>query len=117
VYVLFLAMGAVGAAFVLTWPIAREVNPPHLAGMAVAVANLGGFLGAALTQGPIGAVLDAGWTGAMAQGARVYPLAAYQNAFLACALFVLIAAALSLLLRETRGRNVHAERRAKARAF
>jgi sugar phosphate permease len=108
VYALFLAMGAVGAAFVLTWPIAREVNPPHLAGMAVAVANLGGFLGAALTQGPIGAVLDAGWTGTMAHGARVYPLAAYRNAFLLCALFVLAAAALSLLLRETRGHNVTA---------
>jgi MFS family permease len=108
VYALFLAMGAVGAAFVLTWPIAREVNAPHLAGMAVAVANLGGFLGAALTQGPIGAVLDAGWTGAMAHGARVYPLAAYRNAFLVCAAFVLAAAALSLLLRETRGRSVAA---------
>jgi len=32
--------------FVLTWPIGREVNPPHLAGTAVAVANMGGFVGA-----------------------------------------------------------------------
>jgi hypothetical protein len=42
---------------VLTWPLGREVNPPTLAGIAVAVANLGGFLGAALTQGPVGWVL------------------------------------------------------------
>src|SRR5207244_12805334 len=47
-YALFLAMGTVGGAFVLPWPIGREVNPPHLAGVAVAVVNLGGFLGAAL---------------------------------------------------------------------
>jgi MFS family permease len=59
VYALVFAMGAVGGAFVLTWPIGREVNPPHLAGVAVAVVNLGGFLGAAFTQGPLGAVLDA----------------------------------------------------------
>ena len=59
-------MGVFGA-FVLTWPVGREVNPPHLAGVAVAVVNMGGgFLGAALTQGPLGAVLGAGWAGAVA---------------------------------------------------
>ena len=101
------AMGSFGSAFVLTWPIAREVNPPHLAGTAVAVSNLGGFVGASLTQGPVGAILDHRWTGAMLEGARVYPLEAYRAAFTACALFALAAACLSLLLRETRGLNVH----------
>lgn len=109
VYVLLFAMGVVGAAFVLTWPIGREVNPPQLAGSAVAVVNFGGFLGAALTQGPIGAVLDARWAGVLAAGARVYPVDAYRAALGLCALLVLGAAALSLLLRETRGRNVWAE--------
>lgn len=106
---LLFGMGAVGGAFVLTWPIGREVNPPHLAGTAVAVANMGGFLGAALTQKYVGRVLDAGWTGAMMEGARVYPAAAYTGAFKVCAAFVLIAAGLSLLLRETRGRNIYHE--------
>jgi len=106
---LLFGMGGVGGAFVLTWPIAREVNPPHLAGTAVAVANMGGFLGAALTQKYVGRVLDAGWTGAMVEGARVYPAAAYAGAFKLCAVFVLIAAGLSLLLRETRGRNIYHE--------
>src|SRR5439155_1327610 len=58
---LFFGLGLFGGVFVLTWPIGREVNPPELAGIAVAVVNLGGFLGAALTQGPLGAVLDARW--------------------------------------------------------
>ena len=106
---LLFGMGAVGGAFVLTWPIGREVNPPHLAGTAVAVANMGGFLGAALTQKYVGRVLDAGWTGAMAEGARVYPAAAYAGAFKVCAAFVLIATGLSLLLRETHGRNIYHE--------
>jgi MFS family permease len=107
---LFFGLGVFGGAFVLTWPIGREVNPPELAGIAVAVVNLGGFLGAALTQGPIGAVLDARWAGATtAGGARAYPLDAYRAAFAICAAFVLGATLLSLLLRETHGRNVWQE--------
>ena len=106
---LFFGMGAAGGAFVLTWPIAREVNPPQLAGTAVAVSNMGGFVGAALTQKYVGRVLDAGWTGVLAEGARVYPAAAYASAFKLCAVFVLIAAVVSLLLRETRGRNIYDE--------
>jgi len=109
VYALFFAMGLVGGAFVLTWPIGREVNPPNLAGIAVAVVNLGGFLGAALTQWPLGAVLDSHWAGQTLDGARVYPLAAYRVVFMLCAVAVLAALGFALLLRETRGRNVHTE--------
>jgi MFS family permease len=107
VYVLFLVMGTVGGAFVLTWPIGREVNPPHHAGVAVAVVNLGGFLGAAVTQGPLGALLDARWVGVVEAGARVYPLEAYRGAFQVCALFVLASALITLLIRETRGENIY----------
>ena len=106
-YLLLFAMGLAGAGFVLVWPMGREVNPPHLDGVAVAVVNAGGFLGAALTQGPIGAVLDARWAGAWADGARRYPLEAYRDAFAICATFTAAAALLSMLMRETRGRNIY----------
>ena len=106
-YLLLFAMGLAGAGFVLVWPMGREVNPPHLDGVAVAVVNAGGFLGAALTQGPIGAVLDARWTGAWADGARRYPLEAYRDVFAICATFTAAAALLSVLMRETRGRNIY----------
>ena len=102
-------MGVVGGAFVLTWPIGREVNPPRLAGVAVATVNLGGFLGGALTQGPLGAILDARWAGDVLEGARVYPVGAYRAAFAVCAAVVLASALLTLLVRETYGRNVWAE--------
>ena len=108
-FALLFAMGMFSAAFVLTWPIGREVNPPHLAGVAVAVVNLGGFLGAAVTQAFLGAVLDARWTGAMVGGARVYPVDAYRAAFAVCTAFVVASALLSLLLKETHGRNVWPE--------
>jgi sugar phosphate permease len=110
VYAMLFAMGAVGGAFVLTWPIGREVNPPELAGVAVAVVNLGGFLGAALTQGLVGAVLDARWLGVLGDGARVYPLDAYHTAFSVCVGFVVAAAVAALFVRETRCANVHAKR-------
>jgi MFS family permease len=105
IFALFFAMGMCSAAFVLTWPIGREVNPPHLAGVAVAVVNLGGFLGAALTQPVLGGVLDARWAGALVGGARAYPTDAYRAAFAVCAAFVFASAVLSLLLKETRGVN------------
>ncbi len=50
VYALLFAIGVAGTGFVLTWPLGREVNPPELAGVAVAVVNVGGFLAAALSQ-------------------------------------------------------------------
>jgi MFS family permease len=113
-YALFFGMGLVGGAFVLTWPLGREVNPPELAGIAVAVVNLGGFVGAALTQGFLGALLDARWTGEMAGGARVYPVEAYRASFTASTLLILCASLVSLFLRETRGRNVYADPRRRA---
>src|SRR5581483_10117218 len=96
---LLFAMGLVGGAFVLTWPMGREVNPPELAGIAVAAVNLGGFVGTALTQGPLAA------------GARVYPVEAYRATFLACAGLVLCASVTSLFFRETGARNVWTARR------
>lgn len=106
-FALFFTLGLFGAAFVLTWPIGREVNPPELAGVSVAVVNLGGFLGAALTQAPMGALLDARWAGVMEGGARVYPIEAYRFTFFICALFALGAALVALAVKETRGQNIY----------
>jgi MFS family permease len=110
-YALLFGMGLVGAAFVLTWPLGREVNPPALAGIAVAAVNLGGFVGAAVTQGPLGAILDAHWAGVTLAGARVYPVEAYRASFGASAVLVLCACLVSLFFRETRGENVYVDAR------
>lgn len=106
-YALFFVMGMSGTAFVLTWPIGREVNPPELAGVSVAVVNFGGLLGAAVTQAPVGAVLDALWAGVLAGGARSYPLPAYAAAFGVSGVFILAAALIALLVRETRCENIY----------
>ena len=115
-YALLFGMGLVGAAFVLTWPLGREVNPPELAGIAVAAVNLGGFVGAALTQAPLGALLDAHWAGETVAGARVYPVDAYRVSFAASAILVLCASLISLLFRETHGQNVYVDSRRRPAA-
>ncbi|HJR50572.1 MAG TPA: hypothetical protein VJ794_05665, partial [Gemmatimonadales bacterium] len=79
-----------------------------------AVVNFGGFLGAALTQGPIGARLDAHWAGALVDGVRRYPLEAYRDGFGVCAMFAAAAVLLCLLMRETRGRNIYYQLRGGA---
>lgn len=101
---LLFVLGIFAACFVLVWPLGRDANPAPLAGVAVAVVNFGGFLGAAVTQGPLGALLDAFWDGGLAQGARVYPLAAYRAAFIVCTAFALASFLCGLFLRETAAR-------------
>src|SRR5260370_4349240 len=107
VCLLFLLLGVMGVAFVLTWPLGAEVNPPGLAGIAVAATKLGGFVGAALTQAPIVPLLHAGGSGPTAKPHPADPAASYRGSFALCALFVLIGAATTCLLHETRGTNVH----------
>ena len=59
-YAWFFLMGSLIPGFMLTWTIVKEVNPPEQAGMAISVVNVGIFLGTALLQPLVGAVLDAG---------------------------------------------------------
>jgi MFS family permease len=52
--------GLVVPGFSLAWSVAKEVNPPERAGMAIAVANIGGFLAAGILQPLVGWVVDHG---------------------------------------------------------
>lgn len=104
--VLTFALGFSSAGFVLTWVCATEVNPPHYAGLATATVNTGGFVGAAVLQVVLGAVLDARWAGAMEGGARVYSPEAYGAAFTVCFGVAGAAALLAGLVTETHGQNI-----------
>lgn len=100
VWSLLFVSGVLGAGFALTYPLGREANPPELAGVTVSVLTFCGFLGAALSQGLIGIVLDALWEGGMTGGARTYPLVGYRAAFGICLAFNLVAALCSQMARE-----------------
>ncbi len=58
-YAWFFVMGLFVPAFVLTWTVAKEMNRPEHAGMAVSLVNTGIFLGAGILQPLVGALLDA----------------------------------------------------------
>lgn len=94
----FVLMGVGIAGASLAWALAKELNPPALAGTATSLVNTGGFLGTALFQPAIGLVLDL--------NPGDYRLAASVLAGIA---FGGVAAA--FLIRETRCRNVYAELR------
>jgi sugar phosphate permease len=78
------ALGLGSGAVALLFACVREVNDPRDTGAAIGFPNGVAFLGIAVVQWALGALLDRGWAGAMVAGARVYPPAAYRQALLAC---------------------------------
>ncbi len=105
-YGLFALLGVTTAGFSLTWACAKEVNPPLLSGMSTSIANMGGFLCAAIMQPVVGWIMDLGWRGEMVGGARVYDVATWQHGVLAVTLCAGLGAAASWRIRETRCRNI-----------
>lgn len=105
-YALCFAMGAVTASLTLSWACAKEVNPPLLSGMATSVVNVGVFLGPAILQPLVGWVMDRGWTGTMAEGARLYSPEAYATGLTLLAGAAALGAVATLFVRETGCRNI-----------
>ena len=66
------------------------------------------FLLIALLQGLTGVILDAGWSGGVAEGMRLYPVPAWTAAFGACLAIAGAAVLAAALITETRCRNVWA---------
>lgn len=104
----FALLGFGAGAFVLTFAGAREVVAPALAGMAIALVNTGAFLGAALLQPLLGRIMDSTWSGAMANGVRVYGVADYRAGFGPMLGGAALAVLASLFFHETRCRNLTA---------
>ena len=94
-----MGIGISGAS--LAWALAKELNPPALAGTATSLVNTAGFLGTALFQPMIGWVLDRA-------GARV-SLDDYRLAAAVLAGLALAGVVAAFLIRETRCRNVYVE--------
>lgn len=84
----------------------KEVTPPSMTGMVAGIVNSGSFIGGALMQPLFGWVLDHYWQGEFVNGVRIYPLAAYQNAFWFCAIVLGLGVLFTCLIKETRGVNI-----------
>lgn len=101
-YVLFAFVGIGISGASLAWALAKELNPPELAGTSTSLVNTGGFLGTALFQPLVGWVIDRGG----ANGLEDYRRGAMVLAGIAVA--GLVAA---FMVRETGCRNAWVERR------
>ena len=105
-YIIFVVMGFFGAATPLTYVVAKENMPARISGNVVGLVNVSPFLVGAIFQMLVGIMLDAGWEGAMAGGARIYPTAAFQSAFMLILIPAGAAVLASVLIRETRCRDI-----------
>lgn len=105
-YVMAAFMGFSVSGFSLAWTCAKEVNRPRYAGMAISMANIGGFLAAGILQPLVGWVLDMSAGGA----ARATTLQQFRPALLVLAFFALIGLIGALFIRETRCRNIWVEK-------
>lgn len=105
---LLFSMGFFASGFILVWSCAKEINPIALSGCAIGLANMGGFLGAAVLQPLLGWALDLKWLGLMEGGIRIYPLEAWRFAFL-LALVILLSTTLfgGLLIKEPSQKKQH----------
>jgi len=102
-----LLTGLVAPCFTLSWAIAKEVNPPERAGMAIAVSNIGGFLASGILQPLVGSVIDHG-AGAVAGGSAD----AYRLGIGVLVAWSVIGILAATRLTETHCRNIRVERNA-----
>jgi MFS family permease len=103
---LYSLLGVAAGGFVVTYAAAKEVLPPGVSGMAIALVNTGLFLGAAIMQPAFGWVMDLTWDGTLVEGVRRYgPLDYRQGLWLSLA-FAVLALVASLRIRETFCRNL-----------
>lgn len=99
--VLLLVQGICAGGMVLLFATAREHNPNWAAGATLGIVNMAVMGTGAIFQSLTGWLLDLGWAGDLLNGARIYPLAGWQSAFLVlpgCQIASLIGA---LMVRET----------------
>lgn len=95
-YILCFFFGLASSSFTLSWSCAKEVNPPHLSGMATSVVNAGAFLSTAMLQPLIGKILD-------------ITNKDYQSAFVLLLIMAGIGLIGAFLIKETHCRNIYNE--------
>lgn len=96
-----LVAGFAAGNLIIGFAFNKESVPPHLAGTASGVCNMGPLMGGMLLQPAVGWVLDRHWTGVLEGGVRIYPPEAFQAGFLLIAVCIALSLALSLFSQET----------------
>lgn len=90
-----------GGVFILTFAFAKESVPSRLGGTVSGISNMGVMLGGMTMQPLVGFVLDRMWSGATANGARVYAFADYRAGFALMLAWGALSLGLLALAKET----------------
>jgi sugar phosphate permease len=107
---LYGALGFAAGGFVVGYAAAKEVLPPGVSGMAIALVNTGLFLGAAIMQPAFGWMLDLTWDGTLVDGVRIYGWGDYRNGLWLSFGFTVLAVIAGLRIPETHCQNIAAGR-------
>lgn len=99
--ILLFAFGFFSSAFLPSFSIIREINPPSINGTALGFMNMLNMVGGAAGQPLVGFLLDLFWQGQMEHGARVYSEANFHDALIALPVMLAISLFIIPLLRET----------------
>jgi len=105
IYGLLIAIGFFSSAQVLVFAIGLENSTSKLAATAIATTNMFVMLGGAVFQPVIGKILENGWSGATNHGIQLYAISDYQHSALVFPIAIIIAVALTVLLKETHGKR------------
>ena len=97
---LFFVNGFCSCSMILTFALVREVNPPGTTGAAYGLVNTFVVGSGAVFQPLIGWLLDLGWDGAMAAGARLYSEATYRQALWTLPAVASLGVVAALMMRE-----------------
>jgi len=99
-------LGLVNGGFVVTYAAAKELLPPGVSGMGIALVNTGLFLGAAIMQPAFGWILDITWDGTFYEGTRIYSSGDYHNGLSLSFAMAVLALFAATRIRETWCRHV-----------
>jgi len=101
--VLCFGIGFGGSAQIVGFALVREHNPPQYSGTAIGMVNALVTGAGALFQPMVGILLDANWDGVLLDGARVYAIDAYKEAFSVLVVGCMVGIFCAIAVRESAG--------------
>ncbi len=107
------AIGFGGGAMVVAFALARDRLGRDAAATGLGIVNSGVLLFGALLQSALGLLLDRHWEGSLLDGVRIYPPAAWRDAWISVAVLPLVGLVCSGMLERSRPgeSREHRERR------
>lgn len=92
--------GAGASSFLLSYVIAKEINPAFLVGTVIGIINMGDPLCGAIAEPLIGKILDLNWQGHIVNNTRVFSVHAYQLGLSVLTVYFLLAIICCYFIKE-----------------